>query len=188
MDVLITENAKCGKPSFRPLWDLKFKTAFTLEKDYFHLRGQDNLLRYLAVGTMVVRCHQDDSLFETLARIAAARIAGCNLIISIPEDLDNPVTQFLSGKDGQRLFGSAPLKYESDKALIERIPKIDRIRYAAPQRVPAAVFDVAASSGFYIARTPVLMDGRIELLQYYRQQSICDNYHRYGNLGERSLI
>jgi RHH-type proline utilization regulon transcriptional repressor/proline dehydrogenase/delta 1-pyrroline-5-carboxylate dehydrogenase len=31
-----------------------------------------------------------------------------------------------------------------------------------------------------------MMDGRIELLQYYRQQSICDNYHRYGNLGERA--
>jgi RHH-type proline utilization regulon transcriptional repressor/proline dehydrogenase/delta 1-pyrroline-5-carboxylate dehydrogenase len=45
---------------------------------------------------------------------------------------------------------------------------------------------VAAETGFYIARTPVMMDGRIELLQYYRQQSICNNYHRYGNLGERA--
>ena len=31
------------------------------------------------------------------------------------------------------------------------------------------------------------MEGAIELLQYYRQQSICNNYHRYGNLGERGL-
>ena len=31
------------------------------------------------------------------------------------------------------------------------------------------------------------MDGRVELLQYAQQQSICDNYHRYGNLGERAL-
>jgi RHH-type proline utilization regulon transcriptional repressor/proline dehydrogenase/delta 1-pyrroline-5-carboxylate dehydrogenase len=46
-------------------------------------------------------------------------------------------------------------------------------------------FEAAASSGFYVARTSVLMDGRIELLQYFRQQSICKNYHRYGNLGER---
>ena len=27
----------------------------------------------------------------------------------------------------------------------------------------------------------------IELLQYYQQQSICNNYHRYGNLGDRAL-
>ncbi len=67
------------------------------------------------------------------------------------------------------------------------MPKIDRIRYAAPERVPRDVYSAAAETGFYIARAPVLMDGRIELLQYYRQQSICDNYHRYGNLGDRAI-
>jgi RHH-type proline utilization regulon transcriptional repressor/proline dehydrogenase/delta 1-pyrroline-5-carboxylate dehydrogenase len=70
--------------------------------------------------------------------------------------------------------------------MIKSMPVIDRIRYAAPERVPQGVLRAAAEIGFYIARTPVMMDGRIELLQYYRQQSICDNYHRYGNLGERA--
>lgn len=32
-----------------------------------------------------------------------------------------------------------------------------------------------------------MMEGSIELLQYYRQQSICHHYHRYGNLGERAI-
>jgi len=32
------------------------------------------------------------------------------------------------------------------------------------------------------------MEGRIELLQYFQEQSICDNYHRYGNLGERAMV
>ena len=42
----------------------------------------------------------------------------------------------------------------------------DRIRYAAPERVPQDVQRAAAETGFYIARTPVMMDGRIEFLQY----------------------
>jgi RHH-type proline utilization regulon transcriptional repressor/proline dehydrogenase/delta 1-pyrroline-5-carboxylate dehydrogenase len=71
--------------------------------------------------------------------------------------------------------------------MIKSMPRVNRIRYAAPERVPREVFEAAAETGFYIARTPVMMDGRIELLQYYRQQSICSNYHRYGNLGERAL-
>ena len=71
--------------------------------------------------------------------------------------------------------------------MLKSLPSIDRIRYAAPDRVAPEVFEAAAATGFYIARTPVMMDGRIELLQYYRQQSICHNYHRYGNLGERAL-
>jgi RHH-type proline utilization regulon transcriptional repressor/proline dehydrogenase/delta 1-pyrroline-5-carboxylate dehydrogenase len=175
--------------SIRAIYSYRYhyEQEFSREIDYFHLRGQDNILRYLPVGTVVVRLHQDDSLFETLARIAAVKTAGCKLWISIPGDLKNPVTGFLQGKEGQRLIGNDPVFHEPDDRLLKSIPKIDRIRYAAPDRVPPAVFKAAAETGFYISRTPVMIDGRLELLQYYQQQSICNNYHRYGNLGERSL-
>ncbi|MGD8291744.1 MAG: bifunctional proline dehydrogenase/L-glutamate gamma-semialdehyde dehydrogenase, partial [Desulfobacterales bacterium] len=158
---------------------------FSRRLDYFQLRGQDNILRYLPVGTVVVRLHEDDSLFEALARIAAVTITGCKLRISSPKGSDNRVTRFLTSTAGRGLIGNVPVVYEQDEDLIKTIPKIDRIRYAAPVRVPQDVLSAAAKTGFYIARTPVMMDGRIELLQYYRQQSICNNYHRYGNLGER---
>ncbi|MDZ7724123.1 MAG: hypothetical protein U5R06_15275 [candidate division KSB1 bacterium] len=55
-------------------------------------------------------------------------------------------------------------------------------------RVPQPVFKAAAETGFYIARTPVMMEGRIELLQYFQQQAVCNTYHRYGNLGERTHL
>ena len=97
-----------------------------------------------------------------------------------------PVTRFLQTEAGRRFIDGTPVVYEPDKELIKSIPIIDRIRYAAPDRVPQDILHAAAETGFYIARTPVMMDGRIELLQYYRQKSICDNYHRYGNLGERA--
>jgi RHH-type proline utilization regulon transcriptional repressor/proline dehydrogenase/delta 1-pyrroline-5-carboxylate dehydrogenase len=151
---------------------------FGRELDYFHLRGQDNILRYLPIGTVVVRLHADDSLYETLARIAAIKITGCRLRISCPKGLNNQVTNFLHSTEGRRLIGNDPHFYEHDKDLIRLMPQVDRIRYAAPGRVPEEVYTAAAETGFYIARAPVMQDGRIELLQYYRQQSICDNYHR----------
>ena len=40
-------------------------------------------------------------------------------------------------------------------------------------------------TGIFIAHTPVLAEGRIELLWYVMEQSISHNYHRYGNLGPR---
>jgi RHH-type transcriptional regulator, proline utilization regulon repressor / proline dehydrogenase / delta 1-pyrroline-5-carboxylate dehydrogenase len=159
---------------------------FSREMDYFHLRGQDNLLRHLPVGTMAVRLHPEDSLFDALARIAAVRATGNRLRVSIPKGLDTPATRFLYGPEGRRLTARAPVFQETDEDLIAAIPKIDRIRYAAPGRVPPAVFSAAAETGFYIARTPVLMEGRLELLHYYRQQSVCSNYHRCGNLGFRA--
>ena len=38
----------------------------------------------------------------------------------------------------------------------------------------------------YIADAPVLMHGRVELLWYVCEQSVCVDYHRYGNLGART--
>ena len=158
---------------------------FSRRLDYFKLRGLDNILRYLPVGTVVIRLHDDDSLFETLARIIAAKVSGCRFQISAPPNLDSRASRFLQTKEGQQLIDFDSVVYEPDQELIKRIPLIDRIRYAAPERVPPEVQRAAAETGFYIAATPVTMDGRVELLQYYRQQSICHNYHRYGNLGER---
>ena len=92
--------------------------SISREIDYFHLRGQANILRYLAVGTVVVRLHPDDSLFETLARIAAVKIAGCKLWVSIPRSIDSAATRFLQGKEGRRLVGDDPVFNEPDDRLI----------------------------------------------------------------------
>ncbi|MFW6239114.1 MAG: proline dehydrogenase family protein [Thermodesulfobacteriota bacterium] len=161
---------------------------FYREKDYFRLRGQDNIFRYRPVGTVLIRIHSDDTLFETIARIAAAKIAKCNVLVGAPRDLDNRATRFLASEDGKRLLGSTKLTRHSDQELIEIMPELNRIRYAAPDRAPMAVFQAAAKTGFYIARRPVMMEGRLELLHYLQEQAVSVNYHRYGNLGERGLV
>ena len=159
---------------------------FGRELDHVNLRGQDNLLRHLPVGTVAVRLHPADTLFDALARIAAVKATGNRLRVSVPTALDTPAARFLYGPEGLRLTGRDPVFQESDVDLIAGLPTLDRIRYAAPGRVPPDVFAASAATGFYIARAPVVMEGRIELLQYYRQQSVCTNYHRYGNLGFRA--
>jgi RHH-type transcriptional regulator, proline utilization regulon repressor / proline dehydrogenase / delta 1-pyrroline-5-carboxylate dehydrogenase len=161
---------------------------FHQEKDYFHLRGQDNLHRYRPLGTIAIRLHGDDRLFDVLARVAAARIAGNIPVISIPEDLNNAVTAFLDTPEGGQLTRDTIVRRQSDEALIASMDVVQRIRYAAPERVPQAVLEAAAQKGYYIARAPVLMEGRLELLHYCQNQSICDTYHRYGNLGDRSIL
>jgi len=97
---------------------------------------------------MCIRLHNDDSLFETLARIAAARTAGCDFVVSVPNDLSNPVTSFLEHRYGQALLKKGQMIYESDEHLAEKLHSIDRIRYAAPERVPDGLFREAAKNGF----------------------------------------
>ena len=164
------------------------ENEFSRDNDYFHLRGQDNILRYRPVGKVMVRIHADDTLFDVLARIAAVCISGCELVVSMPPELNHPAFRFLSAKDGPKLLGGAAVVEQTDAQVIDSMSTFQRIRYADPSRVPDAVYEAAARTGYFIARSPVLMDGRIELLHYYINQSICNAYHRYGNLGERAML
>ena len=157
-------------------------------KDYFRVRGEDNILRYLPAGTVLVRVDEKDSLFEVLARIAGASIAGCRVVVGLPRGLENRVTAFLAGEDGRRFLSDIPVVRHSDRDLVETLPAVDRVRYAAPDRVPAAVFEAAARTGFCISRNPVRMEGRIEMLNYFQEQTVSHSYHRYGNLGDRALL
>ena len=193
--------AKTEREEFRPVQKEIVKTIravksylhhyeqeFCREKDYFRLRGQDNIVRYRPVGKVLIRLHPQDDMFELLARIAAAKIAGCEPAVSVPPDLDNAATAFLQGRDGREFVGESPVISQTDDELIDAMKRVQRLRYAAPDRVPEAVLAEASRTGFYISRTPVLMEGRIELLQYFTEQSVCNTYHRYGNLGERALV
>ena len=76
------------------------------------------------------------------------------------------------------------IQYEGGR--VSMLP-IDTIRYNAPDTVYDLIFRKAAETGFYIARAPVLSEGRIKLLQYFIEQSISHNYHRYGNFRMRVL-
>ncbi len=165
----------------------QMETKFGVEQDCFHLRGQDNILRYLPIEKMVIRLHGEDSLFDTVARIAAAQIAGCQVIVSIPEEFHNEITDFLDGRYGKDFLGNATCIKQDDQGLIRSMKSVGRIRYGGESRVPNHVFAAAAETGFYISRSPVLMEGELEMLNYFQQQSICNNYHRYGNIGERAL-
>ena len=166
----------------------QWEKEFSKEHDYFHLRGQDNVLRYLPKCRVAIRVHPDDSLFEVLGRSAACIVTGCKPVISLPAGLENAVTGFLDSTRGRLFNRDVQIIEQTDEELCEMIQELDRIRYAGPERVPEVVYARAAETGFYISRTPVFMEGRLELLQYLQEQSISNNYHRYGNLGERGLI
>jgi len=163
------------------------RTYFEIPHDPFHLRGEDNHLHHRPVGSVAVCVHAEDTLFEVAARIVAGRIAGCRLVVSLPEGLDNEVTAFLDGPEGRLLTQGVQIARRSADETAALAAQVDRLRYAAAERVPEAVYQAAAKTGTYIARAPVLMDGRLELLHYYLGQTISNAYHRAGNLGERGL-
>ena len=168
-------------------YSLQMREEFSLQHDWAQIPGQDNLRRYLAAGFLVVRVMPEDSEFEIAARIGAAKMAGCRVVVSVNPDADPGFVEILHDLT-EDWGGAIEFLQENDDALVARIEQgqIDRIRYAAPERVSQPVRRAATRSGVFLAVEPVLCEGRIELLAYLREQSISIDYHRYGNLGARS--
>jgi RHH-type proline utilization regulon transcriptional repressor/proline dehydrogenase/delta 1-pyrroline-5-carboxylate dehydrogenase len=168
-------------------YDLNVQREFGRTHDHFRLLGQDNLRLYRPVRKMRVRLHPDDTFFELCARVAAAKAVGCHTTVSSPQHETAPGLALLE-EITEPWAGAIEFVEETDAALAEAIREgqTDRVRYAAPDRVPAAVFQAAQETGLFVARTPVLAEGRIELLWYVREQSVSHDYHRYGNLGQRA--
>jgi len=155
--------------------------------DHQRLVGQDNVRRYRPVASLRVRVHPDDDAFEIFARVAAAHTVGCRVTVSTPPDLRSAVVALLDELT-ESWAASIEFVEETDEALAGKIRgrQFDRLRYAHPERVPLEIRRAIGDSGVQIADTPILVEGRIELLWYVTGQSISDDYHRYGNLGARS--
>jgi RHH-type proline utilization regulon transcriptional repressor/proline dehydrogenase/delta 1-pyrroline-5-carboxylate dehydrogenase len=166
---------------------LRMQEEFGRSHDHFQLLGQDNLRRYWPVGQVRIRSLREDSAFELFARVAAARAARCSIIVSSPPGGHHPQLGPLQSWTDP-WAGAIEFVEESDETLSEivRNHQTDRVRYADDRRVPRVLRRAAAAAGAYLATAPVLMEGRIELLHYLREQSVCVDYHRYGNLGARA--
>ncbi len=162
-----------------------YREEFGREHDHFRLLGQDNIRRYLPVPVVRCRVHPDDSAFDICARAVAAHVVGSRAVMSLPPGHRSDVVARLESLT-ESWAGAIEFVHESDQDLVRmmRAGRVGRLRYARPERVPEALLHAAAETGACIVRTPVLAAGRIELLWYLREQSISDNYHRYGNLGE----
>ena len=167
--------------SYQQAWDLEFSRAH----DHFSLLGQDNVRRYLPSVEVRIRIHPRDRDFEILARVIAARMTGARVIVSSPPKLEREIIVWLD-QNTEAWAGAIEFAVESDAALARTLRLGDRVRYAAPDRVPERIHRAAAEVAATIVDEPVLSEGRIELLWYLREQSISWDYHRYGNLGGRA--
>jgi RHH-type proline utilization regulon transcriptional repressor/proline dehydrogenase/delta 1-pyrroline-5-carboxylate dehydrogenase len=158
---------------------------FSWRHDHFRLIGQDNFRLYRPAGHVRVRVDPLDGWFDVFARACAAKLAGCFVTISAPSA--SPHVELLHALT-EPWAAAIEFVEESDAELAAaiRAGQTDRVRYAARERVPDAVYRAAAAVGSFLATAPVLSEGRIELLWYLWEQSLCIDYHRYGNLGPRA--
>ena len=155
--------------------------------DTLKLVGQDNIRRYQPMTHLRIRVTENDSLLSILARCAAVIAVGGRATMSTPAGVHVESLKVLEQLT-QDWAADIEFLEESDEELIAAIreDQVDRLRYAGSAPVPLCVRKAADDQFVYVAERPISPEGRLELLWYVREQSLCVDYHRYGNLGFRA--
>lgn len=153
---------------------------FSRAQDPSQVRGEDNLFGYVPHKQLLVRMQSTDSKRDILRICLAAALC------ETPLELSGAAVQI--DRFPQNLLKTIPgLKViqESEGALIARLSQ-DAIRRVRLLSTPSGQLQKAlAEAACNVAVAPVLANGRIELLHYFREVSQSIVYHRYGNLGLR---
>ena len=159
---------------------------FNKEHDYSNIRGESNVIRYVGVKSVLLRFEENDILYEMLSSIAAAKMVGAKVYVSIPSNPKSEGLLYLQEKKSVLLDEDDTFALEDETALVQAVQSVERIRFLQPPNI--SVYEAVTEYALYIATEPFIEHGRIELMHYFIEQSISDSYHRYGNLGLRGLI
>ena len=150
------------------------------DQDPTKIVGQDNFFHYVPRKGIVLRIESDTNPLDALRVAAATLTCGAQLEVSWSGETI-PSTPL----DWSQLVPILRVIQETQEDFLTRVRegKLSRIRVA--KKASHALKEAAAKSAAHIIDTPVLANGRLELLYYLREVSTSIDYHRYGNLGLR---
>ncbi len=157
-------------------WALEHE--FEAEHDPSQLYGEANIFRYRPRRRILLRCNASADLCEVMLAILAATACELEGEISLAPKHAQVICPAMEDVVTPRIVE------ESEADLVGRLgqlaPAPELLRYLG--EVPRAVYEQANAWHVPVVDDPVLGIGRLELRFYFREQSISETLHRYGNL------
>jgi len=163
-----------------------WSSYFQKQEDPSQLMGQENLLLYKPYMHACIRMSADDHLIDLFRFLAASVIVNASLEISGHGPVFREFVALCSTANLAQKH-HVILKEESDESFAQRIIDRDLLRFRMTSKPTPVILDASASAGCNLIIQPILANGRIELLNFLREVSLSNDYHRYGNLYDRDL-
>ncbi|KPK32040.1 MAG: hypothetical protein AMS24_05095 [Chlamydiae bacterium SM23_39] len=149
-------------------------------RDPTKIVGQDNFFGYVPRRDITLRITEKTYFLDALRVCAAALTCGCPLRISYLEDDKSKI----NWSDLSYFFD---LIEEDEKQFHIRVLKKEVKRIRLTSKSNSILKEIASSVRCFIEDSLVLANGRYELLNYLKEESISYDYHRGGSLGIREL-
>ena len=147
---------------------------FGVEHDPSAVYGESNVFRYIPEKKILYRVSDEDSDSDMAIAMIAARIAGVHLSISMDKRswVDNISTG--SGID---------IAIESLEEMRGKLGAFAAEGHFLRSRgCDIQTREEAFHAGLCVLDRPIMANGRLELLNYLREQAISQTLHRYGNM------
>lgn len=159
--------------SYKKAWE----NEFSQERDVNHIYGEENTFRYLPLKNCGFRIQENDNLLDVFLILSAANMAKTPITVSISGgDKKLPLLE----KAASTILGVHVI-VQTEEKFIEEMDNYERIRTCTAD-LSDAIYNKAAKLGKHIAYNIPLVEGRLELLHYLKEQSIAYEYHRYGSI------
>ena len=156
------------RKSYAEWYEKEFRHARNLHPE---IRGEQNVFRYLPLKHgMLLRLIGDETKEQVEMVACAAKTVGTPLTISADKDnallktLDPAVRQLVDEEPMEELY----------------IKGFARVRIISAQ-MPQALVEAAKAAKVPLCQGAPVKNGRVELLRYLSEQSISNEYHRYGS-------
>ncbi|MEL7500277.1 MAG: bifunctional proline dehydrogenase/L-glutamate gamma-semialdehyde dehydrogenase [Planctomycetota bacterium] len=170
-----------------------FENEFGIEHDPSDLHGENNHFRYRARPFHLVNLHQVEpaDCAELMALVAlACKTTSTKLIINVSpveneETFDTELQSQL--RDWAKRFTKAcgaTFQEHHTIELVEQLKSMDGGTLRCFGVIDRNQFAPAVIGNLPIIENQPLANGRIELLNYLKEQSISETIHRYGNIFE----
>ena len=124
---------------------------------------------------MALRVQNSDNLCDIFMILAAANTVKTPINVSISADDFKLEILRKSTQDECKLI------IQTENEFLNELGKYERIRTCSHE-LSEEFFLKAAKTGKHVASSRPLIEGRIELLHYVKEQSIAFEYHRYGSI------
>ncbi|MEM9411039.1 MAG: hypothetical protein AAGA30_07995, partial [Planctomycetota bacterium] len=170
-----TDRITAAAESYGYWWEIEFSK----EHDPSQIHGETNHFRYKRRPWHVLRLNggSDRWIESTILTLVACLTTGCAFELSV-EELSEPFEMLKNAI--QPIDFSVVVESQDELAT-----KLARLRGGALRVLGHCDFNIIQPEkigNIPILRNNVLANGRIELLNFLREQSITEIVHRYGNI------
>jgi RHH-type proline utilization regulon transcriptional repressor/proline dehydrogenase/delta 1-pyrroline-5-carboxylate dehydrogenase len=166
------ERLRASAGSYAWAW----QSHFSLEHDPSHVRGEDNRFRYRPCNRLLLRIGEDAEPVAVLQVLLALRTTGQPLRISLAPGQETT----WGWLDGEAEMQAVIEDAEGLAGHLAAVGGYDRMRVVGS--LCEAVRRAADAAGVAVIDALPLVNGRLELRYYLREQAVSQTVHRYGNV------